>query len=87
MKPVIRPKAILTGSVKQTLAELDLKHVWLHQAVFRGQDEDGPVCIFSVDNPKLLNNVELRGYAVHHSAKLHPKLNECEQIARQRIRS
>ena len=86
MKPAIRPKAILTGSVKQTLAELDLKHVWFHKAVFRGEDEDGPVCIFSVNNPNLINNVELRGYAVHHSAELHPKLNECEQIAKQRIR-
>lgn len=86
MKPVMRPKAILTGSVKQTLAELELKHVWLHQAVFRGQDEDGPVCIFSVNNPTLLNKVELRDYTVHHSAELHPKLSECEQIASQRIR-
>lgn len=86
MKPAIRPKAILTGNVKQTLAELNLRQVWLHRAVFRGKDEDGPVCIFSVNNPTLLNRVELRDYTVHHSAELHPKLSECEQIAKQPIR-
>ena len=86
MKPTIRPKAILTGNVKQTLAELNLRQVWLHRAVFRGKDDEGPVLVFSVNNPTLLNDVELRDYAIHHSAREHPKLNECEKIAKQRIR-
>ena len=60
--------------------------VVLHRAIFRGEDDEGPVFIFSVNNPKLLNDVELRGFSVHHSAKHHPRLEECEIIARQRIR-
>ena len=82
----LRPKAIIAGSVKQTLSELNLKHVWFHRAIFRGEDDEGPVFIFSVNNPKLLKDVELRGFSVHHSAKHHPRLEECEKIARQRIR-
>ena len=82
----LRPKAIIAGSVKQTLSELNLKHVWFHRAIFRGEDDEGPVFIFSVNNPKLLNDVELRGFSVHHSAQHHPPLEECEIMARQRVR-
>ena len=82
----LKPKAILSGNIKQTMADLELKGAWFHRTVLRGMDEDGPVMVMSVNNPSVLSDMELRAVDVHHSASEHPRLRECLTLAKARVR-
>ena len=80
MQPKLKPLAILTGDVKKAMSELKLDHIWIHRGVVRGTGENGPVCIFPVNNPVAFKGEPLDGLFIHPSAQSHPRLQEYEDM-------